>query len=118
MVLSIEERVFLVEHIFQEGSRYTDLVQEQFAEISPETPVPHHKAFRGLIEKFREKGSVFDAERNVWPSRLNDEKLLDISDATLRCPSKCLLKLAQEGGFGLATAHKAVRKQLELLKKQ
>jgi hypothetical protein len=25
MVLSIEERVFLVEYVFQEGSRYTDL---------------------------------------------------------------------------------------------
>jgi hypothetical protein len=31
MVLSIEERVFLVECIFGEGNRYTDLVQEQFA---------------------------------------------------------------------------------------
>jgi hypothetical protein len=31
MVLSIEERVFLVEYVFREGNRYTDLVQEQFA---------------------------------------------------------------------------------------
>jgi hypothetical protein len=38
MVLSIEERVFLVEYFFQEGSRYIDLVQEQFAEKFPETP--------------------------------------------------------------------------------
>jgi hypothetical protein len=29
MVLSIEERVFLVECAFREGSRYTDLVREQ-----------------------------------------------------------------------------------------
>jgi hypothetical protein len=35
MVLSIEERVFLVEYVFQEGSRHTDLVQEQFAEKIP-----------------------------------------------------------------------------------
>jgi hypothetical protein len=42
MVLSIEERVFLVEYVFQEGNRYTHLVQEQFAEKFPETPVPHH----------------------------------------------------------------------------
>jgi hypothetical protein len=40
MVLSIEERVFLVEYFFLEGNRYTDLVQEQFAEKFPETPVP------------------------------------------------------------------------------
>jgi hypothetical protein len=43
--------------------RYIDLVQEQFAEKFPETPVPHRNAFRRLIEKFREIGSVLDAER-------------------------------------------------------
>ena len=30
VVLSIEERVCLVEYVFREGNRYTDLVQEQF----------------------------------------------------------------------------------------
>jgi hypothetical protein len=44
MVLSIEERVFLVEYVFREGNRYTDVVQEQFAEKFPETPVPHRNA--------------------------------------------------------------------------
>jgi hypothetical protein len=34
VVLSIEERVFFVEYVFREGNRYTDLVQEQFAEKS------------------------------------------------------------------------------------
>jgi hypothetical protein len=34
MVLSIAERVFLVEYVFREGNRYTDLVQEQFTEKS------------------------------------------------------------------------------------
>jgi hypothetical protein len=54
MVLSIEKRVFLVECIFREGGRYTDLVQEKYAEKFPETPVPHHSAVSSLIEKFRE----------------------------------------------------------------
>jgi hypothetical protein len=62
MVLSIEERVFLFEYIFQEGNRYTNLVQEQFAEKFPGTPVPHRNAVCRLIEKFRETGSVLDAE--------------------------------------------------------
>jgi hypothetical protein len=61
-VLLIEEHFFLVEYVFREGSRYTDPVQEQFAEKFPETPVPHHSAIRRLIEKFRETGSVLDAE--------------------------------------------------------
>jgi hypothetical protein len=44
MVLSIEECIFLVEYVFREGNTYTDLVQEQFAEKFPETPVPHRNA--------------------------------------------------------------------------
>jgi hypothetical protein len=52
MVLSIEERVFLVEYVFREGNRYTDLVQEHFAEKFPETPVTHRSAFRDLLRNF------------------------------------------------------------------
>jgi hypothetical protein len=40
MVISIEERVFIVKYVFPEGNRYTDLVQEQFAEKFPETHLP------------------------------------------------------------------------------
>jgi transposase len=106
MGLSIEERIFLVEYVFRKGNRYTDLVQEQFAEKFPETPVPHRNAFRRLIEKFRETGSVLDAERIGRPSKLNDKKLMDFSDSMLRSPSESSLKLAQEEDIVLATAHK------------
>jgi transposase len=82
VVLSIEERVFLVEYIFREGNRYTDLVQEQFSEKFPETPVTHRSAVRRLIEKLCETGSVLDAERSGRPPKLNDKKLMDISDYT------------------------------------
>jgi hypothetical protein len=44
MVLSNEECVFLVEYVFRECNRYTDSVQEQFAEKFPTTPVPHRNA--------------------------------------------------------------------------
>jgi hypothetical protein len=40
MVLSIEKRVFLVEYVFRECNRYTDLVQEQFAEKFPDLTLP------------------------------------------------------------------------------
>jgi hypothetical protein len=39
IVLTIEEHVFLVEYIFREGNRYTDIVQEQYAEKFTETSV-------------------------------------------------------------------------------
>jgi transposase len=114
MVLSIEERVLLAECIFREGNRYADLVQKQFAEKLPETPAPRRNAFCRLIEKFRKTGSVLDAERSGRPSKLNDKKLMDISDSTLRSPSKSLHKLAQGKDIGLATAHKSVREKLNL----
>jgi transposase len=94
--LSTEERVFLVKYVFREGNRYVDLVQEQFAEKFPETPVSHRNAFRRLIEKFHEIGSVLDAERSGRPCKLNGKKLMDISDSMLRSPSKSLRQLAQE----------------------
>jgi hypothetical protein len=113
MVLLTEERVFLVEYVFREGNRYTDLVQEQFAEKFPETPVPHRNEVRRLVEKFRETGSVLDAERSGRPSKLDDKKLMDISDSMLRSPSKSLRKLAQEKDMGLATAQKVFANKIK-----
>jgi transposase len=69
-------------------------VQEQIAEKFPETPEPHRSAVRRLIEKFREAGSVLDAERNGRQSKLNDKKLMDISNSMLRSASKSLRMLA------------------------
>jgi hypothetical protein len=83
VVLSIEERVFLVEYIFREGNGYTDFLQEQFAEKFPETPVSQCDAVCRLIEKFCETGSVLDAEQSRRPSKLNDKKLMDISYSML-----------------------------------
>jgi hypothetical protein len=51
LFLSVEEHVFLLKYVFREGNRYTDLVQEQFSEKFPETPVPHRNAVHSLIEK-------------------------------------------------------------------
>jgi hypothetical protein len=51
---------------------------------------------------------VLNAERGERPSKLNDKKLMDISDSMLRSPSKSMRKLAQEKDIGLATVHKAV----------
>jgi hypothetical protein len=115
VVLSIEERVFHVEYVFREGNRYTDLVQEQFAENPPETPVPHRNAFRILIEKFRETGSVLEAELSGRPFKLNFKKFMGISDCMLRSSLKSLRKFAQDKNIGLATAHKEVREKLNLV---
>jgi hypothetical protein len=69
-------------------------MREQFAENFPESPVPHRNAYPRRIEKFRGRGSVLDAERSGRPSKLNDKKLMDISDSMLRSPSKSLRNIA------------------------
>jgi hypothetical protein len=70
----------------------------------PETPVPRRNAIGRLTEKFRETGSVLDAERSERQCKLNDKKLMDICDYA----AKCIKIIAQEKNIGLATAHKAV----------
>jgi transposase len=89
-------------------------VQKQFAEKFPETRVPNRNSVRRLTEIFRETGSAFDAERIGRPSKLNDKKLMDISDSMLQSPPTSLCKLAQEKDIGLATAHVVVREELNL----
>jgi hypothetical protein len=56
---------------------------------------------------------MLDAELSGRPSKLNDKKLMDISDSAMRSPSKSLRKLAQEKDIGLATvsANKIIRVQ-------
>jgi hypothetical protein len=44
VVLSTDERVFLVEYVFREGNSYTNLVQKQFVEKFTETLLPHLNA--------------------------------------------------------------------------
>jgi hypothetical protein len=79
--------VFLVEYMFWEDNRYTDLVQEKFAEKLPGTPVPHRNAVRTLIDKFRETGSVLGAEQTPFVSAQC------LSECTVQCKmlSLCLI---------------------------
>jgi hypothetical protein len=44
MVLSVEERTFLVEHVFRCGGEYTQDVQQRFQAQFPETKAPHSAA--------------------------------------------------------------------------
>jgi hypothetical protein len=64
MFLSNEERVFFVEYVFREGNRYTDLVQEQFAEKFPESPVPLRMHFVNLLRFFVKQAQCYS--RNKW----------------------------------------------------
>ena len=61
MVLSIEERTFLVEHVFHANGEYTEAVKQEFMKRFPTTELLHRSKVRTLISKFREIGSVNEA---------------------------------------------------------
>ena len=52
MLLTTEERIFLIEFVFCKGGKYTVHVQERFKQF-PHTKIPHHDTVRDLIKKFR-----------------------------------------------------------------
>jgi hypothetical protein len=61
MVLSIEERVFLVEYVFREGNRYTDLVQEQLLKNSQKHLYLIAMLFLDLLNKIKRVQACIDA---------------------------------------------------------
>jgi hypothetical protein len=111
MVLSLEERVFLVECYFRER-QYTAVVREHFSRKFSESTVPNRHTVRALVRKFHETGSVCDIKRSGRPSALTEDKLLNISDSVMQSPSKSVRKLAQGHHIAVGTAHVAARKQL------
>ena len=110
MVLSTEERIFLIEHVFRANGEYTKAVKEKFAKKFPETALPHRNAVRALVNKIRETGSVHDASRSGRPTILTEQKVNVISEAI----TKSMRRLSQQVNVSVGTAHAAVRKALSL----
>lgn len=62
MVLTTEEPVFMVEHVFREGGRYTELVRQIFAGKYSDKALLHRDVIRKLLDKYWEIVSVYDAK--------------------------------------------------------
>ena len=72
-MLTIQERVYLVEHIFLACDKFTENVKRKFRERFPNSVCPHRDTVRDLITKFRETGSLDDAPKSGRPKILTDE---------------------------------------------
>lgn len=106
MVLALELVIFLLD-TSSVSMLSIQTVEDQFIGRFPGTPVPSWHSVRALIEEFRETGSVKGHEHRNRSSVLDQEKLQIISFAMRNSPSKCI--------WILVTAHKAVRKKLNLI---
>lgn len=111
MVLSTEERIFLVERVFRNGGRYTRMVVQRFIARFPDKQPPHRITVRNLLNKFLATGNVEDAPRSGRPA-VSEEKCLDIQDRILKSPSKSLRKMSQQVNVSVSTVHKILKHRL------
>lgn len=113
MVLTVEQRVFLVEHVFRNNGRYTTEVQELYSQRFPGEDMPHRNGVRNLISKFRETGSVLDAARSGRPS-VDEETVEDVKERITNSPHKSVRRLALQADIPKSTAHDILKKKLSL----
>ena len=67
--------MYLVEHVFIAGDKFTENVKRKFRELFSNSVYPHRDNVRNLITKFRETGSVHDAPKSGRPNILTEAKL-------------------------------------------
>ena len=66
---SLEERIFLVEHVLREGDRYNQAVKDLFRKTFPGKLLPHRDSVRDLMSRFRLTGAVTDRPRPGRPKK-------------------------------------------------
>lgn len=109
MVLTTEEPVIIVEHVFREGGRYRELARQIFADKYSDKTLLHRNVIRKLVDKLRETGLVYDAAEDQESYRRRER--LNISDSMQQCQRKILRKLALQQNNGLGITNKSVRQK-------
>lgn len=70
---TLEERVFIVEHVLREGDRYNQTVKDLFRKRFPKKLLPHRDSVRDMIKRFRTTGSVLDQHRSGRPKKKEND---------------------------------------------
>jgi len=110
MVLSIEERIFLVEHFARSNSYVT--VRKEFVQEYNRN-APSKSSTQKIIKKWRSTGSILDQKKRRTKTALTLNKLTEISNRLQNSPTKSLRRLSAQSGVSLYSAHQAT-KQLGL----
>ncbi|CAI9733658.1 Macrophage migration inhibitory factor-like [Octopus vulgaris] len=108
MVLTLQERIFIVENVFRDGGKYTKEVQESFQEEFGAERLPHRNCVSALLHKFKKTGSVQDKPKSGRPKVVTDTVLQNVTNKLQRSPRKSLRRLSQETRISLTSTHRAV----------
>ena len=109
-MLTVQERIFLVQRVFVNGGEYSRKVQEEFRQQFGDDLVPHRNCIFELIKKFKETGTVHDKIRSGRLKKLIEPALRDVTNKLERSPTKSLRRLSQETGLSSGSIHNAVHK--------
>jgi hypothetical protein len=105
MVLSLEDRMLMVEQVFYYGDVYTAEVKYKFVRMFLKSDVPHLNIVRQLTDSYKETGSVADVLTSGRPQVLTMDKVLNISDCIMQSPKKLL----QQAGILYSSTQRALK---------
>ena len=71
MVLTVRERIFLVQSVLANGEEYLSKVQEEFKQQLGDERLAHRIGASALIKKFKETATVYDKIRCERPKKDN-----------------------------------------------
>ena len=80
IVLTLQERIFIVENVLRKGGKYTKEVQELFQEKFGAERLPHRNCVSALLHKFKETGSVQDKPKTGRPKVVTDTVLQNVTN--------------------------------------
>ena len=108
MVLTLQERIFVVENVLRKGGKYSKEVQELLQEKFSAERLPHRNCVSALLDKFKKTGSVQDKPKTGRPKVVTDTVLQNVTNKLQRSPRKSLRRLSQETRTSLTSTHRAV----------
>lgn len=114
MVLSVEECIFLVELFFHESDKLYRFSEVQVLKKNIRNSCSSPQCSSNSHQKMSSNRLYWWKCRRRRSPKLNEQKLLSISDDMTQTPSKSMCRLAQQYEIGLATIHKALSKKLNL----
>ena len=72
MVLTLQEKIFIVENVLRDNDKFTKEMQESFQEKFDAERLPHRNCVSSLLHKFKDTGSVQDKPKNGIPKVVTD----------------------------------------------
>ena len=111
MVLSVQQRVFVVESYVKSGS--FKICREEFQQKYG-TDSPCKSAIHKLLKKWRQTGSVRDVKRARQNRVRTPDNIEDVGNRMLQSPSKSIRRLSQQTGISRTTCQVILKKDLKL----